>query len=98
MDDIESDPLTTEGEIRPICLAIAVGCILAFLVMPLIGAAAALFFAPLTIGIPIALGAIAFCRFAWLSDVVELSLGRTRWRYDPRLPPLDAQDRRVEGR
>ena len=60
MDDIDPTPSPPRVILCPICLAIAVGCILAFLVMPLIGAAAALVLALLTIGIPIALGAIAF--------------------------------------
>lgn len=58
----ETDPTPSPPRVclRPICLAIAMGCILTFLVMPLIGAMAALILAPAAVGISIALGAIAF--------------------------------------
>jgi hypothetical protein len=60
MDHAEPILTCPRVKLRPICLAIAVGCILSFLVVPLIGAAAVLILAPPAVGIPIALGAVAF--------------------------------------
>ena len=60
MDDPEAVHVLPCVKLRPICLAIATACILAFLVAPLIGAGVALAFAPLGVGVLVAMVAIAF--------------------------------------